>query len=280
MKTYLLKVKTYNYLDRVTEDDYVEIFSNFERAKEYGLEFINKTLDFYCKNKNKPIKQCLKDENIAIDFRIIEEDIEYAEKFDKQIGITDEIEKYLIYEPTHKEYILDYTGKITDICIMYLPNQKEIRGHNHLYMKPNDLSENAGTKFKIGDLVQITQYNAREEDDLTYSEYPEYSDIYVVRYLPRRCDGQKYLRNTYALSEIKEEDRAPGIYTHEFHEEQIAKYDKAIEENSPIDVLRKIYINEIKIDWETWNKLKNGVISFRDIDKNQSNYYKKVLNLN
>ena len=279
MKTYLLNAKTYNYLDKVIEEDYVEIFSNFERAKEYGLEFINKTLDFYCKNKNKSIKQCLKDENIAIDFRITEEDIEYAESFDKQIGITDEIEKYLIYEPTHKEYILDYTGKTTDICIMYLPNQNEVRGHNHLYMKPNDLLENAGTKFKVGDLVQIIEYNAREEDDITYSEYPEYSDIYVVRYLPRRCDGQKYLRNTYALSEIKDEERAPGIYTHEFHEEQIAKYDKEIEENSPIDVVRKIYMNELKIDWETWNKLKNGEISFRDIDKNSSNYYKKVLKL-
>ena len=56
MKTYLLNVKTYDYIDE-TEDEYIEVFSNFERAKNYGLEFFNKELQFYCKYINRTIKQ-------------------------------------------------------------------------------------------------------------------------------------------------------------------------------------------------------------------------------
>ena len=41
MKTYLLNVKTYNYTDEM-EDEYIEVFNNFERAKNYGLEFLNR----------------------------------------------------------------------------------------------------------------------------------------------------------------------------------------------------------------------------------------------
>lgn len=277
MKIYLLNVKVYNYKETVAEDEYIEVFSNFERAKEYGLNFIKRQLDFYCRNKS--ITQSIKDENVDFDFRIIEEDIEYAEKFDKKLEFHEEIEGYLKYEPTHKEYVLDHTGKITDIILEYLPNQQEVRGYNHLYMKPNDLNENAGKKFKIGDIVKIVKYNTMQNNEITYQYYPEYSDLYVIRYLPRRTEGQKYLRNTYALSEIKDEDYAPGIYTKEFHEEQIEKYEGVIEKNSPIDVLRKIYTNEIEIDYETWKKLKNGIISFRDKDKNENKYYKKVLNV-
>ena len=277
MKTYLLQVESYDYIDEL-DDDYVEVFSTYKRAKKYGLEFLNKKLESYCEYINKSIKQALKEDKIDYDFRIIEEDLEYAEKFNQQLGICEEIEKLLIYEPTHKEYILDYTGKITNICIRYLPNQKETKERNSLYLKPNDLLPTAGTKFKIGDLVKIIKPNKKMED-YSYEFYPEYSDVYVVRYLPRRIEGQKYLRNTYALAEIKNDNYSPGIYTMEFHEEQIAEYDDSIKENSPIDVLRKIIKKEIKVNRETWEKLKNGIISFKDEDKRKNNYYKKFLNL-
>ena len=269
MKTYLLIAKVYDYGTEtdIDEDEYTEIFSNFKRAKEYGLNFINKTLNFYCKDRNKSVSQCIKDKLVDYDFRIIEEDIEYAEKFDKALEILEEIEELLIYEPTHKEYILNYLGKITNICIRYLPNQKETTEPNSLYLKPNDLLESAGTKFKIGDVVKIKQ-NHKKLKDLSYYDYHENNNIYVVRYLPRRIEGQKYLRNTYALSEINDEDYAPGIYTWEFHEEQLTLYDGPIEDNSPIDLLRKIFKKEIKINKE---------ISLREQDKNKSNYYKKVL---
>ncbi len=277
MKTYLLNVKTYDYTDE-TEDEYIEVFNNFERAKNYGLEFLNKKLEFYCKYINRSIKQALKEEKIDYDFRVIEEDIEYAEKFNQKLNFLEEIEELLIYEPTHKEFILDYMGEITNICIRYLPNQKETRDRNSLYLKPNDLLPDAGTKFKIGDLVKIVKPNIRT-DDISYSYYPDYSDVYVVRFLPRRIEGQKYLRNTYALSEIKNDNFSPGIFTWEFHEEQIAEYEGNVKQNSPIDVLRKIIKKEIKVNRETWNGLKNGTISLREQDKDKDNYYKKVLKL-
>ncbi len=277
MKTYLLQIKTYDYSDE-TDDEYIEIFNTFERAKSYGLEFLTHELESYCKDINKSIKQALKEYKIDYDFRITEEDIEYAENFKKKLEFEEEIEELLIYEPTHKEFILDYTGEITNICIRYLFNQKETKWRNCVYLKPNDLLPNAGTKFKIGDLVKIVKPNKRMED-CSYNEHPEYSDVYVVRYLPRRIEGQKYLRNTYALSEISDDNYAPGIYTWEFHEEQMAEYDEEIEENSPIDVLRKIIKKEIKVNRETWDNLKYGVISFKDEDKRKSNYYKKVLKL-
>lgn len=281
MKIYLLSTKVYNYAKDELEDEYSEVFSSFERAKEYGLEFVNKNLSYYCKNKNKSIEQCIKDEKVDFDFRIIEEDIEYAEKFDKQIDyFFAEIEDYLVYEPTHKKYILDYKGNVTDICLMYLPNQKEVLSYNHLYMKPGDLDKDAGTKFKVGDIVKLAKTKARYLDDYTYHDYgATYSELYVVRYLPRRVEGQKYLRNTYALAEILDEDYAPGVYTKEFHEEQIAKYEGEVEENSPLDILRRIFTNQLEVDDETWSKLKYGMISFREQDKNNSNYYKKRLKL-
>ncbi len=276
MKTYLLLAKVYAYREDVIEDEYEEVFSNFERAKEFGLNFITKKLYSFCKDKNQSVNQCIKDELVDYDFRVIEEDIEYAEKFDKTLDIFEEIEELLIYEPTHKEYILDYLGRTTNICIRYLPNQKEVVGHNSLYLKPNDLLKNAGTKFKVGDVVKIIKPNNKLED-LSYYDYSENNNIYVVRFLPRKIEGQKYLRNTYALSEVVEENYSPGIYTWEYHEEQIALYDGEIEKNSPIDVLRKILKREIRINRDTWNKLKCGQISLREQDKNKSNYYKKVL---
>ena len=277
MKTYLLDVKTYDCIDK-TENEYIEVFKNFERARNYGLEFLNKELEFYCKDINKSIKQALREEKIDYIFRITEEDIEYAENFNQKLEVFEEIEKLLIYEPTHKEFILDYTGEITNICIKYLSNQKETIGRNSLYLKPNDLLPDAGTKFKVGDLVKIVKQKLMT-DDISYSYYPEYSIVYVVRSLPRRIKGQKYLRNTYALSEIKNNSISSGIYTWEFHEEQIAKYNGKIEENSPIDVLRKIIKKEIKVNREIWYGLKNGTISLRQQDKDKSNYYKKVLNI-
>ena len=279
MKTYLLLAKVYNYGTDIIEDEFKEMFSDFKRAKEYGLLFIIKKLSSYCKYSNKSLKQCIKDNLIDYDFRIVEEDIEYAEKFDKKIDILEEIENLLIYEPTHKEYILDYTGEITNICIKYLPNQREMIGHNHLYIKPNDLLENAGKKFKVGDIVKITKFNERDTDLSYYNYNNEAENIFVVRYLPRRKEGQKYLRNTYALSNIKNNGYAPGIYTWEYHEEQISLYDGEIKENSPIDVLRKIIKNEIKINEETWDRLKNGLISFREQDIKEDNYYKNILKL-
>ena len=62
MKTYLLIVKVYDYETEtdIDEDEYTEIFSNFEKAKEYGLNFINQKLNLYCKDKNKSINQCIK----------------------------------------------------------------------------------------------------------------------------------------------------------------------------------------------------------------------------
>ncbi len=277
MKTYLLQVYIYDYFDD-SDDEYIEVFNTYDKAKSYGLEFLEEGLKSSCENMKKSIKQALRERKIDYDFSITEEDLEYAEKFDHELEPCQEIENLLIYEPTHKEFILDYTGKITNICIRYLPNQKETKNSNSLYLKPNDLLPTAGTKFEIGDLVKVVKPNKRMED-LSYEFYPEYSDVYVVRFLPRRKKGQKYLRNTYALSEIKNDNYAPGIYTWEFHEEQIAKYDGEIEENSPIDVLQKILKKEIKVNRETWDDLKYGMISLREEDKNKSNYYKKVLNL-
>ena len=76
MKIYLLNIKTYDYTDD-TENEYVEIFSNFERAKKYGLEFLNKELQLYCKYLDCSIDEALESEKIDYDFRIVEEDLEY-----------------------------------------------------------------------------------------------------------------------------------------------------------------------------------------------------------
>lgn len=277
MYTYLLIVNVSGNIED-GEEDKIDIYSSYEKAKEEGLKFLTRKLNCYSSEVNKTIADCIKEGALYYEFKIIEKDVSYAEKFDKKIEIFDKIEKLLIYEPTEKEYLLDYKGKVKDIVLEYKSKNNHLLAQNHLYMKPNDLKKEAGTKFKVGDLVKIVKPSITG-GDLAYCYYPEYSKVYVVRFLPRRVEGQKYLRNTYLLSEIKDEDFAPGIYTWEFHEEQLKKYEGKIKENSPIDVLRKIILGEIKVDKDTWHKLKNGIISFRDKDKDKNNYYKKVLNL-
>ena len=270
MKTYLLEVKTYNSIDK-TEEEYIEIFNTFERAKSYGLEFLDQELESYCKYLNKPIQQALKEEKIDYDFKIIEEDINYAENFKQKLEFHEEIEELLIYEPTHKEFILDYTGEITNICIRYLPNQKETKGRNCLYLKSNDLLPNAGTKFKVGNLVKYN--NSIKEnspiDDLKKIIKKEIRDNYdLINSTAIRdyCRKIKYQFNTEELAVLVYRNKTMDIF------EKISKYQDLIDNYPDMEVIERInceHYDSVKVMLK--NEIERNKKTYEDFVKKDEN---------
>lgn len=121
-------------------------------------------------------------------------------------------------------------------------------------IEPEDEMKEAGTKFKIGDIVTVKEN--KYEDDRYYD--PE--RLYVVRYLPRREEGQLYFRNTYALISNYHE----GLFTFEWHEKEIEKYEGTVDNNSAIGILQKIVKGELKVSQELWDDLKIGKILLDD----------------
>lgn len=82
--------------------------------------------------------------------------------------------------------------------------------------------------------------------------------IYIVRYLPRRVEGQLYFNNTYALLSIYPD----GLFTFEWEEKDIEKYEGNIEPDSPIGLLQRIIKGDLKVTRQLWLDMKNGQISF------------------
>lgn len=62
--------------------------------------------------------------------------------------------------------------------------------------------------------------------------------LYVVRWLPRRKEGQKYFENTYALiSNYNEDKYIKGLFTFEQYERDIELYEGKLNESSHIGFL-------------------------------------------
>ena len=248
---YLLKVKIYFYFEK-KQSEKVEVFSSYEKAKNSGILFMKKEIENFYKDCNKTIDELISEHTLGYEFSIIEENLQYAENFTRELDFLEDIENILDLEPTHKEYVLDYKGNILNIGLEYKVKQEDPKFLSSIYITEKDLLKEAETKFKIGDIVKVTKRN----ENLAYYEYYNYSDLYVVKHIPKKNTNQKYIKNTYGLSEISSYDFAPGIYTKGFHEEQLEKYKGKIEENSPIDFLSKILKGDIKIDNKNWKKLK------------------------
>lgn len=219
-----------------------EVYSSLDNAVKNGIDILDR------KMKVENI------EDFDYTFEIVEiNDLEYAEKFNLVKKSFEEYVKANI-APTHITYQLDYKGNIINTKIEYRINQRE--NLNSIIMFPHDFEKDAGTHFKIGDIVKVKN---NEDNELVKDK------LFVVRYLPRKIEGQKYFKNTYALISYYDEKDFKGLFTFEFYEKDIEKYKGKIQDNSYILTLQKIINGDLQISKGLWKDLKNGIIPLEEI---------------
>ena len=207
------------------------------------------------------------------DFSVTEVDLEYAENFDAEklgldewINISVNKQDFGKYEPTHIIYNYDINGNLNYKWLEYRYRDKKfnkLREHSFKVFPEDELGV-AGEKFKIGDIVRIRK--DVDKDDLLmpgFTENDPPDKLYIVRWLPRRKEGQKYFDNTYAIiSTYDNEYTGRGLFTFEAYESHLEKYEGEIPKDSFIPILQRIIKGDIEVSKETWQLLKNGQISF------------------
>lgn len=103
---------------------------------------------------------------------------------------------------------------------------------------PEDFQEDAGTHFKIGNIVTI--YKSKMDKDR----------LGVVRFLPIKVKGQPYFNNDYGVTSIYDN----GIETYAIDEREIQLFNGKLEEDSDIKILQQIITEDIKVSKETWKQ--------------------------
>lgn len=269
MKIYHLELEVYFALE---EPQYKsEVYSNLDMAIQEGKYYLEKMMrnqyetGYYVEGKkNITVEELFSIERTDYIFRITEiEDLQYAEQFENDKYLDDDYLKQNI-KPTHKIHYYNYKGELERTDFTYKKKQRLLLGSTTMYV--TDFENGAGTKFKIGDLVTVI-------DSMSSSEKLIKDRIFVVRYLPRRIEGQKYFKNSYALISVFDEE-IKGLFTFEIYEKDIKLFTGTIDPTSPIGILQKIIKGELKVSAEIWQKLENGEIAF-DTRPN----YKEVLNI-
>lgn len=125
---------------------------------------------------------------------------------------------------------------------------------------PEDLKKGASEKFKIGDIVKLKrnlEAPDRHMDD-------NIDRIYVVRWLPRKFNGEKYFENKYGLISLYKTDYNEWgnkeLFTFEYWEKDIEKYIGVIERDSEYDLLSRILKRNLAVSKEYWEKIKIGML--------------------
>lgn len=247
---------------------YSNVYSTMERAIEEGKYHLEKNMiNLYISGYQiKGQDNITTDELFSIErtdytFKIIETDPKYADNFNTNLYGKD----LWTTPPTHIEYYYNYKGEFEYKHIQWKIKQRIEREHITMYKE--DLQEGAGTKFKIGDIVTV---NSNCNKELTNNK------IFVVRFLPRRVTGSNYFINTYGVTSTynKDTNLGNGIFTFEYRESELKKYNGKIEKDSPIGVLQRILKRDIGVTNKVWQDLKNGKVSF-DTKINYKKYLKQ-----
>ena len=136
---------------------------------------------------------------------------------------------------------------------------------------PEDLEEEASEKFKIGDIVKL-KHNLEEREGYIDDNTDR---IYVVRWLPRKFNGEKYFENKYALISFYEMSNNQWgnkeLFTFEYFEKDIEKYNGVIEKDSEYDLLSRILKRNLAVNKEYWDKIKIGMLPL-NIDTFKENH--------
>ena len=253
MKIFLLKLWS---SCRGNQDEEYNVYSSLDKAINAGVEYFKNEFKNFLVDKDNigaSEEKMMKINEFDYYFEVTEiADLEYTENFDMNLYPKEE---YLKFEPTHKIYSFKYNGELENIIYAYKKKNKSNSWKASIKLYPEDFEEGAGEKFKVGDIVKLSE-------NVCKSIETNPDKLYIVRFLPRRIEGQKYFENTYGLISTFDNEVINGLFTEEYYEKDIIKYDGEIDSNSPIGILQKIIKGEIKISNNTWQLLKNGEISF------------------
>lgn len=261
MKLYLVKVEMYDYTQEGIKffdpDSKCNVYREFKQARQAGVKDLQTRIKAIEEGANCSFSKMLKKEQVDYDFQIIQIDnLAYAEKFDTKYDEFDE-DSICKLEPTHKVYSLDYEGNILYVNYEYRYQNALWDTQKRIKLYPEDLEKGASEKFKIGDIVKL-----KHEIDYGYID-DNVDRIYVVRWLPRKFNGEKYFENTYALVslyEMKNEWGNKELFTYEYFGHDIEKYTGVIEKDSEYNLLSKIVKGDICVSYEYWTKIKIGML--------------------
>ena len=265
MKLYLLKLEIYDYQDIGLETESIcNVYSNWKLAKSEGQKELKSIIKNLEKQTDKTFKQMIDEELLDYTFEItLIEDIVYAENFNiKSEYFGHRNRTYGKLEPTHKVYYLDYKGNINEIFYEYRIKNSISRTEYSICLYPEDFEDGASEKFKIGDIVKL-----KESAELDPFDSKNKNRLYVIRYLPRKFNGEKYFENKYALislyennveGKIKNEWGNKELFTREWYEKDIENYTGVIEKDSEYDLLSRILKGNLKVSGEYWNSIKIG----------------------
>lgn len=265
MKLFIVGVEIFDLWDCDIVFDtsyYHNVYSTFEHAKEEGLKDLKKRIKEIEEMSSITFTEMLKEEKLDYIFEITQiDDLEYAENFDIDYDIWHR-EDYNKLEPTHKSYCLDYEGNILYMMYEYRYKNSLTEAKKMIELYPEDLEEGASEKFKIGDIVKL-----KHDLEPTEQHMDDNMDrLYVVRWLPRKFNGEKYFENRYALIslyenmfKIKNEWGNKDLFTFEYWEKDIEKYTGVIEKDSEYDLLSRIVKGDLEIPiGDYWNEIKIG----------------------
>lgn len=267
MKVYKLELEIMFALE--DNQFYSNVYSTMEKAIEEGKYNLEKRMrDFYTNGyQMKGQDNITTDKLFSIEradyiFKVVELEIEYAENFNTNLTC----EELWKVKPTHIEYYYDYKGELESKHIQWKVKQRTLK--EEIRMNKEDLVKGAGTKFKVGDIVIV---NSEFDKNLTYKK------LFVIKSVPTKIDGIEYFKNRYkVISTYDREALLSGIFTLEYNENELRKYDKKIKHNSPINLLQRIILGDISVSHEMWQDMENGVVSF-DERINYQEYLREVL---
>ena len=125
------------------------------------------------------------------------------------------------------------------------------------------INKNAGTKFKIGDIVKIKNCDRN---------YDFKDKLHVITGVPHKEKGQEFFRNTYDVI-VNHNSYDEGCHVDAFNENELELYAQKLPKDSPLIFLSKYFKGEIKLKNIKWTDIECGNItlienkSFRDIEE-------------
>ena len=258
------------------EHHFEDVYSNLEKAKLVGMEWLEKELrkeynDWFDEDKENDIpRQELTKEQLfklkcIYDFSIEEFNPFQIDELEngklETIKGNEDFDTFLSkLEPVKKEYTYDYNGTLIGLKFTFKWYKNKICRYV-LHMDPSDFEEGAGSKFKVGDIVRIKNENYEFADRL-----------HVIQSCPKKLDNQKYFENDYNVI-TNHNLYDDGCHECIFKENELELYEGKLAEDSPIKLLSRILKNEISIS----DKIRSDIIcgrialnnapSFRDLEE-------------
>ena len=227
-----------------------DVFSSVEKAVAAGKEILAWHLEL--------IKEALQEDDCTVD-EIANEDVKYTfqvEEFDTDTERAD----YSIGWSEHIEWNYNYKGELIDRFEMHYSF-----GYERL---PGDEKEDAGTHFETGSFVTVIDEKRWDRDNAYYDK--ENGAVYVVAGQPGKRSSWKHpdaWENVYCLNYIDTWNCL--THTH-IHERDLKLYEGEISEESPLWVLRKIALGELKVSEEMGQNIWEGTILLDDPTRQKS----------